>query len=79
MNIVVDENIPRRTVEALRAMGHQVIDIRGTSEEGSEDEDLWKKAQEERAHERQWQEHNQYNGRHDTVRSLLLFGGKTRR
>jgi predicted nuclease of predicted toxin-antitoxin system len=49
MNIVVDENIPRMTVEALRAMGHGVIDIRGTPEEGVHDDVLWQKAQQERA------------------------------
>jgi predicted nuclease of predicted toxin-antitoxin system len=49
MNIVVDENIPRRTVDALRAMGHLVSDIRGTPEAGSDDEVLWQKIQQEHA------------------------------
>jgi hypothetical protein len=30
MNIVVDENIPKLTVEALRRDGHTVTDLRGT-------------------------------------------------
>jgi len=45
MKIVVDENIPRRTVVALRAMGHEVIDLRGTSQEGMTDAELWMLAQ----------------------------------
>jgi predicted nuclease of predicted toxin-antitoxin system len=49
MNILVDENIPRRTVDALRAMGHSVTDVRGTSDEGGDDELLWQRAQQEHA------------------------------
>jgi predicted nuclease of predicted toxin-antitoxin system len=30
MKILVDENIPRMTVDRLRGVGHDVIDIRGT-------------------------------------------------
>ena len=30
MKIFVDENIPSRTVEELRGLGHDVLDIRGT-------------------------------------------------
>ena len=30
MKILVDENIPNITVHGLRAMGHDVLDIRGT-------------------------------------------------
>jgi len=41
MKIFVDENIPFMTVRALREMGHDVIDVRGTTEEGSPDEALW--------------------------------------
>ena len=47
MNILVDENIPRMTVESLRAAGHSVLDLRGTSEEGLDDVDLWKKVRRE--------------------------------
>ena len=48
MRIFVDENIPSRTVQALRAMGHAVTDFRGTSEEGITDDVLWRRVQEER-------------------------------
>jgi predicted nuclease of predicted toxin-antitoxin system len=48
MKILVDENIPLLTVEQLRKMGHDVCDIRGTSEEGISDELLWKKTCEEK-------------------------------
>ncbi len=30
MRILVDENIPLKTVAALRGMGHDVLDIRGS-------------------------------------------------
>ena len=43
MRIFVDENIPLMTVEQLRQMGHDVLDIRGTAEEGISDELLWSK------------------------------------
>jgi len=45
MKIAVDENIPRKTVTALQAMGHEVIDIRGMTQEGMDDSALWKLAQ----------------------------------
>lgn len=41
MKILVDENIPKMTVEGLRALGHDLKDIRGTSECGLPDPDLW--------------------------------------
>ncbi len=41
--IFVDENIPAVTVNSLRDMGYEVLDIRGTDEEGMLDEDIWKK------------------------------------
>jgi predicted nuclease of predicted toxin-antitoxin system len=41
MRLLVDENIPRMTVDALRALGHDVKDIRGTSDQGLADSDLW--------------------------------------
>jgi predicted nuclease of predicted toxin-antitoxin system len=44
MRIVVDENIPRMTVEALRALGHDVRDVRGTAWQGIPDEELWQMA-----------------------------------
>jgi predicted nuclease of predicted toxin-antitoxin system len=44
MKILVDENIPRMTVEYLRALGHDVKDVRGTSEQSLRDPDLWQVA-----------------------------------
>lgn len=40
MKILVDENIPLMTVQALRDNGHDVLDIRGTDIEGTTDESL---------------------------------------
>ena len=40
MKILVDEHIPLMTVGALRLLGHDVRDIRGTPEEGMEDDAL---------------------------------------
>lgn len=45
MKILVDENIPSITVAALRNLGHDVLDIRGTPDEGMPDPDLWPKCQ----------------------------------
>ncbi|MEA3280575.1 MAG: DUF5615 family PIN-like protein, partial [Thermodesulfobacteriota bacterium] len=47
MKILVDENIPLMTVQALREMNHEVLDIRGTLDEGASDEILWKISQQE--------------------------------
>jgi predicted nuclease of predicted toxin-antitoxin system len=47
MKILVDENIPLTTVRALRAQGHDVLDIRGTADEGIPDYALWEMAQRE--------------------------------
>lgn len=41
MRILVDENIPKITVHELRAMGHDVLDIRGTERQGIFDDVLW--------------------------------------
>lgn len=49
MRIIVDENIPRRTVAELRAQGHKVVDLRGSSKEGVDDDTLWQMAQQHRA------------------------------
>jgi Domain of unknown function (DUF5615) len=40
MKILVDEHIPLMTVRALRLMGHDVHDIRGTTDEGMQDDAL---------------------------------------
>jgi predicted nuclease of predicted toxin-antitoxin system len=45
MKIFVDENIPTMTVDALRLMGHDVMDIRGTEKEGLNDGGVWEIAQ----------------------------------
>lgn len=47
MRICVDENIPNVTVHELKNLGHDVLDIRGTAEQGMPDELLWAKAQAE--------------------------------
>jgi len=47
VKILVDENIPKMTVQVLRSEGHDVRDIRRTEFEGSNDEILWKMAQRE--------------------------------
>jgi predicted nuclease of predicted toxin-antitoxin system len=49
MKILVDENIPKMTAEALIGQGLEVVDIRGTDEQGIRDEELWRKAQDNRA------------------------------
>ena len=45
MKIAVDENIPRMTVRELRDAGHDVLDVRGTDDEGIGDDVLWSLAQ----------------------------------
>jgi predicted nuclease of predicted toxin-antitoxin system len=47
MKILIDENIPLMTVKQLREMGHEVLDIRGTAVEGSEDAVIWQLAQQQ--------------------------------
>lgn len=44
MRVLVDENIPRITVDALRALKHDVKDVRGTSNQGVADSGLWRLA-----------------------------------
>ena len=45
MRVCVDENIPLATVAELRALGHDVLDIRGTTDQGAPDDLLWELAQ----------------------------------
>ncbi len=47
MRILADENIPMMTVQALREMGHEILDIRGTVDEGVADKALWEISQRE--------------------------------
>ena len=48
MRILVDENIPNVTVRELLAMGHVVLDIRGSERQGMSDDELWTFAQADR-------------------------------
>lgn len=45
MKICVDENIPLATVDRLKSLGHDVLDVRGTSNQGASDDVLWQIAQ----------------------------------
>lgn len=45
MRIPVDENIPVMTAQALRELGHDVTDVRGTEGEGMSDAAVWRLAQ----------------------------------
>ena len=47
MKILIDENIPAMTVEALRDLKHDVQDIRQTKHKGVDDKILWEIAQRE--------------------------------
>ena len=49
MNIVIDENIPVRTVNELRALGHRVVDARQSPVRAGSDDRLWTFAQSEGA------------------------------
>jgi predicted nuclease of predicted toxin-antitoxin system len=49
MIILVDENIPKFTVDTLRSNGHLVSDLRGTPDQGAEDPDVWNMALREKA------------------------------
>ena len=48
MKIIVDENIPATTVSELQDQGYDVLDIRGTSDQGMTDQKLWQKAVQEK-------------------------------
>jgi len=48
MKICVDENIPLITVVELRNLGHDVLDIRGTDDQGIPDDLLWERVQKEK-------------------------------
>jgi predicted nuclease of predicted toxin-antitoxin system len=45
MRVLVGENIPKVTVQALRDLGHDVLDVRGTDKQATDDENLWMLAQ----------------------------------
>jgi hypothetical protein len=40
MKLFADENIPLMTINELRQKGHEVIDIRGSDDQGLDDEKL---------------------------------------
>ena len=48
MRIFVDENIPNISVQELQTLGHDVRDIRGTSDQGIGDDELWSIVQAEK-------------------------------
>ncbi|MBI5374425.1 MAG: DUF5615 family PIN-like protein [Candidatus Schekmanbacteria bacterium] len=43
-----DENIPALTVKELRSASHDVMDIRGTENQGMTDDEIWKILQKEK-------------------------------
>ena len=47
MKICVDENVPIVSVQELRNLGHDVLDIRGTPDQGMPDDILWIRVQSE--------------------------------
>ncbi len=47
MKVCVDENIPLITVKELIKLGHDVLDIRGNTNQGMSDSLLWQRAQNE--------------------------------
>ncbi len=47
MKVFVDENIPQISVDNLIKAGFDVSDIRGTQNEGADDDFIWNKAQRE--------------------------------
>jgi predicted nuclease of predicted toxin-antitoxin system len=49
MIFFLDENFPKSATELLESKGHKVIDIRGTSDEGSSDERIFSLAQKNKA------------------------------
>ncbi len=49
MRFFLDENFPKQAASVLKAKGHEVFDIRGTSQEGAPDASIFKLAQEKSA------------------------------
>ena len=47
MKILVDENIPNESVRSLKRLNHDVMDIRGSGNEGIPDDEIWNIAQTE--------------------------------
>ncbi len=49
MKFFLDENFPKSSENILKELGHEIVDIRGTSEEGMSDLNIFKLAQEKEA------------------------------
>jgi predicted nuclease of predicted toxin-antitoxin system len=49
MTFFLDENFPKAATALLVSLGHTVLDIRGTGDEGAEDPEIFALAQEKRA------------------------------
>lgn len=49
MNILIDENFPKKSGDFLQSKGFNVIDIRGTDKEGISDIEIFKIAKKEKA------------------------------
>ena len=47
MKVAVDENIPLSVVKELKDRDWDILDIRGTPEEGMRDDRFWERAQSE--------------------------------
>ena len=45
MRVAVDENVPRSVVREFRDRGWDILDIRGTPQEGMADDQLWQLVQ----------------------------------
>jgi predicted nuclease of predicted toxin-antitoxin system len=48
MNFLADENVYGPIIQYLRAKGHRVIDIMETSHSGASDDEIFRKASEEK-------------------------------
>ena len=49
MKFFLDENFPKTAGEFLVSRGHEVLDVRGTAEEGLSDREIFTRAQEQQA------------------------------
>ena len=49
MKFLLDGNFPKAAIDLLESAGHQVFDFRGTGDQGIEDCDVFRKAQDHAA------------------------------
>lgn len=49
MTFLLDENFPRKAADVLEALGHEVLDVRGSENEGVTDDELFALAQAQNA------------------------------